>query len=131
MEPVKRKIRILLAAIPGMLVDIISEIVRAEPDLMLVDAVSASSDLGALVRRTRTDVVITQQASSLQEVDHTPLLFAGHPLKIVAITDDGRHGLLYELRPHCVPLGDLSADRLVAVIRTAAEGKFPAAGRTE
>lgn len=124
----KKKIRILFAAIPGMLVDIISEIVRAEPDMMVVETVGASADLGAVVRRTRTDVVITQQASSLEEVDHTPLLFAGHPLKIVAITDDGLHGLLYELRSHCVPLGDMSTDRLVAAIRTAA-GRKVAGGR--
>ncbi len=115
-----KKIRIILADMPAMLGDIIAEIIALESDLIVVDSISGSADLKTAVRRTRADVVITQQASQEAAATHTSLLFTGRPLKIVVIADNARQGLLYELRPHCERLGPLSADSLVAAIRAAA-----------
>jgi hypothetical protein len=119
MEPVK-KIRIVLADMPAMLVDIITEIIALEPDLTVVDSISDSTQLKAAVGRARADVVITQSPGHELAADSAALLFTGRPLKIIAITDNARQGLLCELRPHCEPLEQLSAEGLVAAIRAAA-----------
>jgi len=121
-EPVPN-IRILLADMPAMLLDIVAGIVAAEPDLTVVDMLADSTDLTAAVERTRADVVVTQQTSSTQEADQIALLLPERRLKIIALTDNGRQGVLYELRPHRASLGDMSADRLVAAIRAAARGQ--------
>lgn len=115
-----KKIRIILADMPAMLVDIIAEIIALEPDLTFVDSISDSTELKTAVRRARADVVITQSLGDELAAHSAALLSTGRPLKIIAITDQARQGLLCELRPHCEPLGPLSAEGLVAAIRTAA-----------
>jgi DNA-binding NarL/FixJ family response regulator len=121
LEPVSN-IRILLADMPAMLLDIVAGILAAEPDLTVVDMLADSTDLTAAVERTQADIVITQQTGSAQEADQIALLLPKCRLKIIALTDNGRQGVLYELHPHRAPLGDMSADRLVATIRAAARG---------
>jgi DNA-binding NarL/FixJ family response regulator len=116
-------IRILLADMPAMLLDIVAGILAAEPDLTVVDMLADSTDLKAAAQRTQADIVVTQQISSVQEAGQLALLLPERQLKIIALTDNGRHGVLYELRPHRAPLGDMSADRLVAAIRAAARGQ--------
>jgi hypothetical protein len=105
---------------PAMLLDIVAGIIASAPDLTVVDTVPGSMDLQSIVRRADVDVLVTQETSRAEEADHVALLVAERRLKIVALTDNGQHGVLYELRPHRVPLGDMSADRLVAAIRAAA-----------
>ena len=116
MEPVK-KIRIILADMPAMLRHIIAEIIALHPDLTIVESTSDSTDLAAAARRTRADVLISQQASSEEFINMAPL-FARCHLKIIAITEDARHGSIYELRPFREPLKNLSVDSLIAAIRT-------------
>ncbi len=119
-QPMK-KIRIIIADVPAMLRDIVAEIIAAEPDLAIVDAIPNNADVKAAVRRSGADVVITQQADSEASFDNTALLYARHPLKVIAITGNACEGLLYDLRPHCESLGELSAAALVAAIRGAAQ----------
>ncbi|MGC2776548.1 MAG: hypothetical protein WA418_13045 [Bradyrhizobium sp.] len=115
-----KQIRILVAGMPRMLVDIIEDIVASEPDLTIVGEIDRSTELASAARRTRADVVISRQADSDMEADEMALLLIGRPPKVVAITDDGRQGFVYELRPHRSPLGEMSVERLIAAIRVAA-----------
>ena len=108
---------------PAMLLDIVAGILAAEPDLTVVDMLTDSTELKAAAERTQVDIVVTQQTSSAQEAGQIALLLPERQLKIVALTDNGRQGVLYELRPHRARLGDMSADRLVAAIRAAARGQ--------
>lgn len=116
-------IRILLADMPAMLMRLVAEILAAEPDLTVVASLTDSQDLKAAIERSRAEVVVMQQRSSIQEADQVAVLRPDHVLKIIALTDNCYHGVLYELRPHRAPLGDMSADRLVAAIRAAARGQ--------
>lgn len=116
-------IRILLADMPAMLMEIVAEILAAEPDLTVVEMLADSPDLKDAIKRTQAEVVVTQQISSIHESGNIARLLPDHRLKIIALTDNGRQGVLYELRPHRAPLGDMSADRLVAAIRAVARGQ--------
>jgi hypothetical protein len=44
-------------------------------------------------------------------------------MKVITLAEDGQQGYLCELRPHRVALGEMSADRLLAAIRVAAESE--------
>lgn len=114
-----KQIRIILAEMPAMLRDIITEIVASEPDLTIVDMLPDQADLEAAVRRTQADIVVLQQASGAEEDGRTARRLTEHRFKVLAISDDGRRGLLYELRPHRTSLGELSATDLVTSIRAA------------
>ena len=106
-----------------MLIDIISDVVASEPDLVIVDKMTEGAGVGPAARRARADVVIVQQASSSDCAEQAEFLSVQRPFKVIALADDGRQGFLYELRPHCIPLGEMSADGLIAAIRAAAHRK--------
>ena len=72
-------------------------------------------DLDTAIRRTRAEVLIIGQKDDGQH-DYVRLLRQRPRLKIIAIVDDGRNGSLYELRPHRVPLRELSAHALCSAI---------------
>ena len=47
-------------------------------------------------------------------------LLSQHPtVKVLGLTADGRHGLLYELRPRLTPIREVGPTQLLGVIRTA------------
>jgi DNA-binding NarL/FixJ family response regulator len=117
-----KQIRIVLAGMPMMLLDIISEIVSSEPDLTVVEKIGEGSDVGAAARRVRADVVVVQQSSDEPQTAEAALL-SEQQFRVIALADDGHRGFLYELRPHRVPLGEISAGGLVAAIRAAAQGE--------
>lgn len=114
-----KQIRILLARMPAMLIDILSHVVASEFDMMVAGRIEDEENLLAATRRTRANVLLVGQTAE-DERDKYGLLLRGRPnLKVVAIASDGKTGLLYELRPQRVPLGELSADALLKAIRAA------------
>jgi hypothetical protein len=42
-------------------------------------------------------------------------------VKILAVTGDGRQAVIYELRAHAIPVGEVSPQGLVKAIRTAVQ----------
>lgn len=105
-----------------MLLDIISEIVGSEPDLTIVDKIGEGSDVAAAARDARADVVIVKQSSGASHAAEVALL-PEQQFRVIALADDGHQGFLYELRPHRIPLGEISAGGLVAAIRAAAQSE--------
>jgi hypothetical protein len=112
-----RHIRVLLARMPRMLLDILSHVVASEPDMVVVGWVKDDEDLLAATRRARANVILVGQAVEDEQEKYASLLWARPRLKVVAIAGDGKTGLLYELRPQRVPLGEISADALRNAIR--------------
>jgi DNA-binding NarL/FixJ family response regulator len=101
-----------------MLREIVRRVVANESDLAVVAEFSQHVPLEAEVARTGADVVIVG-AGNPDLVDSCRHLFAEHPqVKVLAIGGDGRHTVLYELRPYEVMLGRLSPARLLEVIRS-------------
>jgi hypothetical protein len=64
------------------------------------------------------DVVIIGKADVSTE-NCCELLYRRPRLKIIAISADGRDGLLYELHPRVQAIEDISADSLIAAIQSA------------
>jgi hypothetical protein len=112
-----KQVRILLGRMPKMLIDILYHVVASELDLVIVGLVNDDESLPAAVRRTRAEVVLTAQTAEDELPEYASLLVRRPRLKVVAITGDGRTGLLYELRPQRIPLGEMSAVALYNAIR--------------
>ncbi len=84
---------------------------------MAVVGIIDDGDVPAAIRRTRADVVVVGQDAQ-GERDFYVRLWRRHPhVKVLAISDRGKKGSLYELRPRRMPLGKISACSLAAAIR--------------
>jgi DNA-binding NarL/FixJ family response regulator len=111
------RIRILISDVPGMLRDIIEEILDAQKDMIVVGDVSGDVALAEAAARTRADFVIRGQGHDDPEVE--ALLAARPGLKVLSVEGDGRLSYLSELRPRVSPLGELSPQTLLDSIRAA------------
>jgi hypothetical protein len=98
-----------------MLRDIVMDALSGAEGVDLVGEVGAGGAREALWA-TGADFVVTGRDEARLATD---LLAARPSLKVLAVIDDGRDAALYELRPHKVSLGELSAERLVAIVRAA------------
>ena len=108
-----------MAGLPPLLRDIVSSAVADEPDMEII---------GEFVDCTRvleTDVelvpdVIVLGVSVGEMADYCRrILFRFPRAKILALDGDGKSVSLYDLRPHKVPVGEVSPQELVEAIRTA------------
>jgi DNA-binding NarL/FixJ family response regulator len=109
--------RIVLVDMSPLLREIVREAVAREPDLRVVREHEAGVDLRAAVERDEPDFLIVGSEAGT-EAAVGPLVARGRGLRALEVRSDGREGVLYELRPHRVPLGELSPDALLHTIRT-------------
>jgi DNA-binding NarL/FixJ family response regulator len=103
-----------------MMLDIIHHVVAAEPDMAVIGVVG-DGELTAAVRRARVDVVVVGQNAQAESDSYLQLLLRHPRVKVLAIADNGKSGSLYELRPHRVSLGKMSARALTEAIRRRAQ----------
>ncbi len=109
----------IVTALPGMLGQIVTEILREQPDMELVDEVPDAA-LSQAVDRTGAQFVLVGVDDGCEAERLRPMLDRHPRLKVLAVEDDGRRGFLYELRPRRRPLGEMSPPRLVEALREAA-----------
>ena len=121
-------IGILLMQMPAMLRAIIDDIVAEQSDMRVVGELTGQDDVRVAVERTGASfLIVGYDGAQLPDPIHD--LFSGHPsIRVLAVTDQGREATLYELRPQRIPIGELSASRLVAVLRQ--PGQIVAGGPT-
>lgn len=110
-------IRVLICGMPRLLTDVVSGIVAAEPDMVVVARLDSAAEPVASVRTLEPDVVILQQESAPARGDHSSLFAAREGLKIVAIGGGGRGGTLYLKGAKPTTLGGLSVARLLRTVR--------------
>lgn len=104
---------------PRMLLDIVTGVLRALDDMEVVDCGETPADPVQTATRTAADLVILGcQEDELTQVGDR-LLEVNPRIKVLAVEADGRRAFLYELRPHKVPLGEVSPQTLVRAIRQA------------
>ncbi len=110
------RLRVLIREMPPLLRDLVE------------DAVSTQQDMELLPDRRPTwprvhafdgPHVIVTAASDLEQsaTAATEWLRWVPTARVVVIDTSGARSMLYELRPHAVPLGELSREQLVHVIR--------------
>jgi DNA-binding NarL/FixJ family response regulator len=110
-------IRVLLAHVPPMLQSIIRGIVADQPDIEVIGELSNPTGLQAMVDQTGATFVIVGHDSPDPPEAFRELLLRKPPVRVLAITDEGRAAILYDLQPQRIPIGELSAAQLVAVAR--------------
>ena len=112
------RIRVLLANMPPMLAGVVEQVL-GQADLEVVNIVNDNFEVLLATGRTQANVVVLGIDETALPGPASYLLEEYRHVKVLAVTPDGRRAFLYELRPHMVPLGDASPDRLLAAIRTA------------
>jgi DNA-binding NarL/FixJ family response regulator len=115
-----KRIRVLLAKMPALMLDIIHHVIAAEPDMAVIGVVD-DGDLPAAVLRARADVVVVGQDAQAERDSYLQLLLRHPRVKVLAIADNGKSGSLYELQPRRVSLGKISARTLTQAIRGGAQ----------
>jgi len=111
------EIRVLLLNLRGVLSDVIKAVLLACADLTVVGEYPDVADVRALVDRTGAEVVVCH-LDNAAEADVASGLFARHRrVKVIAVRDDGRQAVLWELQPQRSVLGDLSPGLLVDTVR--------------
>jgi DNA-binding NarL/FixJ family response regulator len=111
------RIKILVFGSSRLLREVVVDILAEAPEIDVVTEVPEPEQLTARAGATSPDCVI----ASLEDADLSTLLphllLRGPRMKVLALTDDGRTGFLYELRPERVPVGELSSETLLDVVR--------------
>jgi hypothetical protein len=110
------RIRIVVAAMPRMLRDIVKYTVSTDDQVELVREYTERIDLAATVARDRPHfVVVGSEAFGSEEV--AAALAASPAVSVLALTADGRKLHLHELTPTRLEFGEISPGRLLEVIR--------------
>jgi DNA-binding NarL/FixJ family response regulator len=116
--------RIVLIDMPPLLREIVRDAVAREPDLELVAELEDGPGVAAALEHDGADfVIVGSDAAAAGQV--SALVAAQRGLRALELRADGRESVLYELRPHRVPLGEISAETLVRTIRTASTWTGP------
>ena len=110
------RVRVVITKMPQLLQDIVFAILSAEPDIDLTVATEPLDATGLTEALRDADVVIVPEPLRAN-VAYDSLLYAHPHARVVAIDEDGRRAMLYELRPSRVALGELSSQVLVDAIR--------------
>jgi hypothetical protein len=121
-----KSIRILLIGMPKMLQDLVKGILSAQPTIRTVEEVDEPQLLDRMdsspqaSRSDETEVfILSLHNEDLPEIGRR-ILTTYPEAGLLGISSDGRKAVLYELRPHAIPLGELSPASLVdAVVRRA------------
>ena len=116
-----RRIRILLADMPRMLLDMITDIVALHKEMMIAGEAQDMADIRAAVKKTRADVVILNEPATGPSQNYQELLYSRPHLGVLSITSDGRQFFLHKLRPVRTALGEVSPDSLVQAIHSTAQ----------
>jgi len=109
--------RIVLIDMAPLLREIVREAIVREPDFDLV-AEHGDTDVRTAIERDNPDFIIVGDDAAAQQ-DVRSLVGTGRGLRALEVQSDGRESVLYELRPHRISLGEISADTLVRAIRAA------------
>jgi hypothetical protein len=120
-----KPIRILLAGMPRMLVDIVKDVIASHEDIDVAGEIEGHTGLLAAAMQTQADVVVLREAAGGASEIYHELLRGCPKLKILAITADGRRGFLHRLQPRVVALGELSSSSLIDAIRNASAPPVP------
>jgi len=104
-----------------MLEEIVRKVLTREPDLEVVGAVSSLDDFDYALAIHQADVVVAGVSGTHSGREFDPLLRAHPAVRVFSLQGDGRQTVLHEMRPHSVPLGNVTPEELIDAIRTSVE----------
>ncbi len=114
---------------PRILRDVIRSVVDRQQDMRVVGEIDDGAATLRRVARSRADfVIVGLHDSELPEM--CDRLLRDRPgTKIVGVSQEGRRAFLYELRPYTQPLGEMSSQVLLDVIRQTRAPRVNGVGR--
>ena len=109
-------IRVVLACLPRLTRDLISRTLEDGGAIAVVDEVPvAGRSARQLIDETDADLVIVGAEKPGLLAECRELLDERAPLRVLAVSGDGREARLYGVRPYEVILGDFSCDSVLAL----------------
>lgn len=102
-----RLITVALLVQPPMLHGILRRLLADDPEVRVVDDASAARD---------ADVLVLSQSDPDDEAVPVSMLMHSPRCRVLALGEDARKAVLFELRPHRTPLGELSRESLLAAV---------------
>jgi DNA-binding NarL/FixJ family response regulator len=108
--------RIVLIDMPPLLRDIVSNVLSGQPDLDVVAEHDDAVDIREAVERDQAQLVIVG-SDAASEACIRAVVGGSRGVRALEMRSDGSEGVLYELRPHRVVLGGISAETLLRTIR--------------
>jgi DNA-binding NarL/FixJ family response regulator len=114
-------IRIVLWDMPPLLFEMLRDAIAPQGDMELVGTAGDEPNLGALLENTEADVVVVKRDGGPKRNAVEGLLYRRPRLRVFEIVDGGRGGLLHEMRPRRIALGEISPQRLIDAIRGTGE----------
>jgi hypothetical protein len=109
---------------PRLLADIIAGVVADQHGRMrIIGEIPSLADLPAMAARLRADIVILASAEPKAPKPARAVLHRCPQARVLAITSDGKSGFMWELLPHCIPLGEVSPGVIVSAILAAPPGQ--------
>jgi hypothetical protein len=102
---------------PGLVGEMIEAAVEARPGLLLVRAPD-TSDVQKAIGATDPHVLVVETSDARLAPSWLEALQARPGLRVVTLDPVRGTGILYEMRPHAVALGDVSPADIVTAIET-------------
>jgi DNA-binding NarL/FixJ family response regulator len=116
-----RPVRIVLADLPRLTRDLISRTFEDEPMIDVVcEVTDVTSPVRELVDETDADIVIVGAQAPALLAECRELLHEDAPLRVLAVSGDGREAHLYGLRPYEVVVSEFSCDSVLELARNSA-----------
>ena len=111
-------IRVVLAYLPRLTRDLISRTLEDEPTIDVVhDEPDAGRSARQLIDETGADIVIVGAETPALLAECRELLDERAPLRVVAVSDDGREARLYGVKPYEVIVNEFSCDSVLEIAR--------------
>jgi DNA-binding NarL/FixJ family response regulator len=114
-----RRTGVLLAAMPQMLCDILTDVLSGQADMAVVGGLPDRNSLVAAALATRAEVIVIGLPDGDLPAECGELLDAQPHVRVFGVGANGREAFLYQTRTHRIPLGEVSPQGLVQAIRTA------------
>src|SRR5262249_41408302 len=92
----RNRIRVLLADMPPMLLEMITDTIAAQSDLRVVGNIGSEECLLNAIKRTNADLVVAGDGG-LRREGYEELLHECPRLKVIELVGRNGHGLRYEL----------------------------------
>ena len=109
-------IRVMVIGPRGVVGDMIEAAVEAEPGLALL-RYEPSADPARAMRDADPDVVVVEASAEGIGPSWLHILASRPGLRVLTVDPERGTGVQYEMRPHAVPLGDVSPADIVTLIR--------------
>jgi hypothetical protein len=102
----------------SLLADVITDVIASGDDIEIVSGSCTLANLVEVSVRDDADFVILVGQSYQEASAYEDLLVRRPQMRVLVIVDAGRRGLLFEMRPSCASLGELSAKIVLDTIRS-------------